>query len=138
MYTNTHHSHVYNIDWSWLYSVYYITRFRTWTANSSFSNMTFTNTYNTKSIINGILIYTCIYNPDLLCILCTYIAVTQQCYYWQGRQTGGLGVSTPLNFGWGGWTPVNPPPPDFEKINFRGGWLPLKWSNYIVYLFLST
>ena len=49
-----------------------------------------------------------------------------------------------------GWGCLNPPwildggvehlstPPDFEKIYFRGGWLPLNWFNYIVYVFLST
>ena len=44
----------------------------------------------------------------------------------QGRQTGegGLGGSQPpLNFGWG--VEHLSTPPDFEKICFRGGWLPL-------------
>ena len=37
---------------------------------------------------------------------------------------GGVGgVSTLLNFGWG--VEHLSTPPDFEKKNFRGGWLPL-------------
>ena len=57
----------------------------------------------------------------------------------QGRQTGGGvggGSQPPLNFGWGGVEHLLTPP-DFEKKNFSGGWLPLNWSNYIVYVFLS-
>ena len=49
------------------------------------------------------------------------------------RGVGG-GSQPPLNFGWG----VEHLSPDFGKIFFRGGWLPLNWSNYIVYVFLST
>ena len=49
------------------------------------------------------------------------------CTWGQGRQTGGgwpLGGSQPpLNFGWG--VEHLSTPPDFEKIFFRGGWLPL-------------
>ena len=44
----------------------------------------------------------------------------------QGRQTGGGvgGVSTPPEFWMGGLNTCQPPP-DFEKKNFRGSWLPL-------------
>ena len=40
------------------------------------------------------------------------------------KQGGGLGGSQPpLNFGWR--VEQLSTPPDFEKKNFRGGWLPL-------------
>ena len=58
----------------------------------------------------------------------------------QGRQTVGGGGLGGLNPPWildGGVEHLSTPP-DFEKKNFRGGWLPLNWSNYIVYVFLST
>ena len=35
------------------------------------------------------------------------------------QEGGGWGVSTPLNFGWGGVEHLSTPP-DFEKKNFRG------------------
>ena len=41
------------------------------------------------------------------------------------KQGGGLGGSQPpLNFGWGGVEHLSTRP-DFGKISFRGGWLPL-------------
>ena len=52
---------------------------------------------------------------------------------------GGWEVATPPWMLDGGVEHLSTPPPrDFEKIFIMGGWLPLNWSNYIVYVFLST
>ena len=42
----------------------------------------------------------------------------------RGAKQGG-GVSTPPKFWMGGLNACQPPPPDFEKKFFRGGWFPL-------------
>ena len=51
---------------------------------------------------------------------------------------GGGGVSTPPPWNLDGGVEHLSTPLDFAKTFFRGGWLPLNWSNYIVYVFLST
>ena len=56
------------------------------------------------------------------------------------RGGGRLGGRNPPEFWMGGGVEHLSTPPDFEKIFIRGGGgrLPLNWSNYIVYVFLST
>ena len=50
------------------------------------------------------------------------------------KQGGGLGGLNPPEF-WMRGLKTCQPPWFWEKI-FRGGWFPLNWSNYIVYVFL--
>ena len=55
------------------------------------------------------------------------------------KQGGGVGrLQPPWMLDVGVEHLSTPPPPDFEKIFIMRGWLPLNWSNYIVYVFLST
>ena len=58
--------------------------------------------------------------------------------YSRGAKQGGLGGLNPPWILDGGGVEHLSTPHDFEKKIFRGGWLPLNWSNYIVYVFLST